>query len=114
MRDRSAELKVKDTGYGIPQDVMPHIFEPFFTTKAETNGSGLGLAIAHGIVAQHGGEILVDSQVQKGTEFTIVLPVRQAGSPSNGGKGGGEAEASGAGERPAIVSDVANAKEISQ
>jgi two-component system NtrC family sensor kinase len=66
---------VKDTGSGIAADVMSHIFEPFFTTKAETNGSGLGLAIAHGIVAQHGGTITVQSEPRKGAEFVISLPL---------------------------------------
>jgi two-component system, NtrC family, sensor kinase len=68
-------ISIKDTGSGIAQDVMSHIFEPFFTTKAETNGSGLGLAIAHGIIAQHGGTITVQSEPGKGAEFTISLPL---------------------------------------
>ena len=68
-------ISVKDTGSGIAPDVMPHIFEPFFTTKAETNGSGLGLAIAHGIVAQHGGTISVQSEPGKGAQFTVALPL---------------------------------------
>jgi len=97
-------LAVKDTGAGIPAEAMPHIFEPFFTTKAETNGSGLGLAIAHGIVAQHGGDITVNSGPGKGTEFIIALPARAlpAAGPDEGEQ-----------RRPAIVSDVAVAKEIS-
>ena len=68
-------VSIRDTGSGIAPDVMPHIFEPFFTTKAETNGSGLGLAIAHGIIAQHGGTITVESEPGKGAEFTISLPL---------------------------------------
>lgn len=70
-------VTVRDTGTGISREAMPHIFEPFFTTKAETQGSGLGLAIAHGIIAQHGGEIAVKTELGKGTEFTIALPLKR-------------------------------------
>lgn len=94
-------LRVRDTGGGIPPDVMPHIFEPFFTTKSETNGSGLGLAIAHGIVAQHGGEITANSTPGKGTEFAIILPIKGAGDKTGA-----------PGSRLALVSDVAEAKEV--
>jgi two-component system NtrC family sensor kinase len=97
-----AFLGVRDTGAGIPKDVMPHIFEPFFTTKAESNGSGLGLAIAHGIISQHGGEITVNSEPGKGTEFIISLSLKRPPEVKDGH----------AGERPAIVSDVAEAKEV--
>jgi CheY-like chemotaxis protein len=66
-------LTVVDTGTGISTDVMPRIFEPFFTTKTPL-GSGLGLAQVHGIVGQHKGRITVDTEVGKGTVFTIYLP----------------------------------------
>jgi len=68
------QLSVSDTGTGIPPSVLPHIFDPFFTTKAPGEGSGLGLAQVHGIVGQHGGRVNVDTQVDKGTTFTIYLP----------------------------------------
>jgi signal transduction histidine kinase/CheY-like chemotaxis protein len=68
-------LRISDTGTGIAPDVLPHIFEPFFTTRAPGSGSGLGLAQVHGIVAQHGGRIGVDTVVGEGTTFTIYLPV---------------------------------------
>lgn len=67
-------LTVSDTGAGISPDVLPHIFEPFFTTKQSDQGTGLGLSQVYGIVKQHGGEIIVDSVVGRGTEFTIYLP----------------------------------------
>jgi two-component system cell cycle sensor histidine kinase/response regulator CckA len=67
-------LTMSDSGTGIPPDVLPHIFEPFFTTRAPL-GSGLGLAQVHGIVGQHGGRIDVDTQVGRGTTFTIYLPL---------------------------------------
>ncbi len=65
---------VRDTGAGIPEDVLPRIFEFAFTTKGE-KGSGLGLAISKEIVESHGGKILVKTQMGKGTEFTVWIPV---------------------------------------
>lgn len=69
------ELSVKDTGCGVPPENLERIFEPFFSTKEVGKGTGLGLAVAYGIVARHGGVIRVQSQVGKGTEFTIWLPL---------------------------------------
>jgi two-component system, NtrC family, sensor kinase len=74
-------VRVKDTGSGIPADVLPHIFEPFFTTKQDQLRTGLGLAVAHSIVEQHGGEISVRSAPGEGTEFTVALPAYAAGCP---------------------------------
>jgi two-component system NtrC family sensor kinase len=68
-------VRVKDTGCGIPADVLPRIFDPFFTTKEDQNRTGLGLAVAHGIVQQHGGDLLVDSTPGVGTEIRVVLPL---------------------------------------
>jgi two-component system NtrC family sensor kinase len=66
------EVTVSDTGTGIPEEVGKKVFQPFFTTKDE--GTGLGLAIVHGIVREHNGKIEVESEVGKGTTFTIFLP----------------------------------------
>jgi two-component system NtrC family sensor kinase len=71
-------LRVKDTGGGIPADVMPRIFDPFFTTKEDQNRTGLGLAVAHSIVEQHAGEIAVRSTPGEGAEFTVTLPATAA------------------------------------
>jgi two-component system NtrC family sensor kinase len=68
-------VRVKDTGCGIPEDVLPRIFDPFFTTKEDQNRTGLGLAVANGIVQQHAGDILVESTPGVGTEFRVVLPL---------------------------------------
>ena len=70
-------ITVRDTGDGIPPDVLPHIFEPFFTTKPVGEGTGLGLAQAYGIVKQHDGFIDAHSQVGEGTTFHIYLPAQQ-------------------------------------
>ena len=72
--DCSVELVVRDTGCGIPQEVLPNIFEPFFTTKEAGKGTGLGLAIAAQMVEDHNGTITVESRVGEGTAFTVTLP----------------------------------------
>jgi two-component system NtrC family sensor kinase len=69
-------VEIEDTGPGISPEVLPHIFEPFFSTKNQTEGVGLGLSVAFGIIQRHGGDIEVDSQVNRGTKFTITLPRR--------------------------------------
>ncbi len=71
------EIKISDTGCGIPPENLEKIFEPFYTTKGQ-KGTGLGLAVIWGIVDNHNGTITVESQVGKGTTFTIHLPVEQS------------------------------------
>ena len=78
---RSAVLKVQDNGPGIAEEHLPHIFDRFYRVdkarSREAGGTGLGLAIVHQLVMLHGGEIRVESEVGKGTTFTVELPLHQ-------------------------------------
>ena len=68
------EIKISDTGCGIPREEIAKIFEPFFTTKGQ-KGTGLGLAVIWGIIDNHNGTVSVDSEINKGTTFTIKIPI---------------------------------------
>jgi signal transduction histidine kinase len=71
------ETMFQDTGCGISRDNIRKIFDPFFTTKEAGAGTGLGLALSYGIIRDHGGIINVESEVNKGTEFAIYLPIKK-------------------------------------
>jgi PAS domain S-box-containing protein len=75
---RWIELSIRDTGTGMPPEVIEHIFEPFYTTKAPGEGTGLGLSAAYGFVHQSGGDMRVESEPGHGTRFIIRLPVDDA------------------------------------
>ena len=68
-------LSISDTGCGIPESDIKRVFEPFFSTKTGKGGTGLGLSITYGLVEQLGGTIDVSSEVNRGTTFTITLPL---------------------------------------
>lgn len=68
-------IRVQDDGSGIAPEILPQLFEPFFTTKEAGRGVGLGLAISHSIVERHNGRIELQSEVGRGTTFTVTLPV---------------------------------------
>ncbi|MFH1891468.1 MAG: ATP-binding protein [Candidatus Zixiibacteriota bacterium] len=74
------EVIIKDNGAGIAPGHINKIFEPFFTTKATGQGTGLGLSISYGIIKDHGGDITVSSELGKGTEFTVILPLESSSS----------------------------------
>ena len=69
------KIKIQDTGHGISEDDIVNLFDPFFTTKAQ-QGAGLGLSVSYGIIRDHGGDIEVKSELDKGTTFTINLPIK--------------------------------------
>lgn len=73
---------ISDTGEGISHNARDHIFEPFFTTKETGKGTGLGLSVVYGIIKEHKGWIIVDSEPDQGTTFTIFLPVSQGTVPT--------------------------------
>ena len=74
--DTHVIVQISDTGEGIPPEKIPNIMNPFFTTKAVRKGTGLGLSISYGIVQKHDGTIDVESEVGKGTTFTVRLPIK--------------------------------------
>ena len=73
--DGQLEISVKDNGSGIPAEIKDKIFQPFFTTKPTGSGTGLGLSLSYDIVKAHGGELKVESEVGKGSEFVIQLSI---------------------------------------
>ncbi len=74
-RDEVIKIEITDTGYGIPQENLPSLFEPFFSSKPEGKGTGLGLSIVYEVIDEHNGSIEVESEVNKGTTFTVKLPI---------------------------------------
>lgn len=80
--NRHLKIKIRDTGSGIPPEVMKKMFDPFFTTKEK--GTGLGLAISYGIVERHQGKIDVETELGKGSTFIVTLPVLDGEEKLNG------------------------------
>ena len=78
-RDRGVIVQIRDTGSGIPADLLPRVFDVFMTTRADVSGTGLGLAVSQEIVKEHGGKITISSELQRGTTVSIFLP----SSPAN-------------------------------
>ncbi|HBA89694.1 MAG TPA: two-component sensor histidine kinase, partial [Geobacter sp.] len=69
-------IEVADTGHGMPPEHLPRVFDPFFTTKEPGRGTGLGLAIAARIAESCGGRLTVQSELGKGSSFTLALPAK--------------------------------------
>ncbi|MDE3017999.1 MAG: PAS domain S-box protein [Nitrospirota bacterium] len=84
--DEACAIDVQDTGCGIQPHLLSRIFDPFFTTKGVGEGTGLGLSVSLGIVERHGGRILVESEVGKGSLFTVSLPLAREGVAAGRGE----------------------------
>lgn len=81
---KHVEIRVEDTGGGMPESVLEHVFEPFYSTKEEESGAGLGLSVVYGIVHRHGGTIEIDSEVGAGT--TVRLRLLRDPKPEDAGE----------------------------
>ena len=103
------KLSISDTGIGIPPENLDRIFDPYFTTKEKGKGTGLGLAAVQGIVKSHGGAILVESQIKKGTKFEVYLPLTPDRSDT---QGQAESQITGGNERILLVDDEHDILEI--
>lgn len=88
----SAVIAIKDTGAGIPHDILERVFEPFFTTKG-VHSSGLGLSVSYGIVNRHRGDIKIKSTEGQGTVFTVSIPLHHAATDEKSGRQPSEAAA---------------------
>jgi len=80
VHEKEAIVDVADTGVGIPSEHIGRIYDPFFTTKSDGRGIGLGLSVTYGIVQEHGGSLICESDVNKGTRFRLVLPLADQSS----------------------------------
>lgn len=107
-------MAVEDTGTGIPESIRERLFDPFFTTKPAGEGTGLGLSVVHGIVARHGGEVLVETEVGRGSCFTATFP--SVAGPESAGECSGQRARSAPspreGQRILVVEDETGARAV--
>ena len=105
-------LSVEDTGVGIPEELLDKIFDPFFTTKPVGQGTGLGLATVLGIVESHGGFVLVESQVGRGSTFSVYLPALPQEQATDPALKPSKPARRGQGQRILVVDDEPAVREI--
>ena len=101
--DSRAVVSIQDTGVGMDKNIQDKVYDPFFTTKEPGKGTGLGLSTAYGIVKQHGGDILIESEPGRGTTFHILLPL--ADSVDRGEESPATELIQGRGQRVLVVDD---------
>ena len=105
-------LTVSDTGSGMPPEILEHVFEPFFTTQEVGEASGLGLSLAYGFAKQSGGQLVIDSEVDRGTTVTMYLP-RASQAEVHAETGAAAAEEFGArGETVLVVEDEPDMRQV--
>jgi PAS domain S-box-containing protein len=112
---RFARLDIRDTGGGMPPEVVSRLFEPFFTTKPSGQGAGLGLATVQGIIRRAGGRLEVSSAPGRGTTMTVLLPVTEAAAVCPGRAANGSPQPlRGSGELVLVVEDEASIREATR
>jgi PAS domain S-box-containing protein len=110
---RYLEIRVDDSGEGMPPEVLERVFEPFFTTKAPGQGTGLGLAMVYTITKNHGGYVMAESDPGQGSSFRVFFPVEEGlGLARTEAQGGQRESRPGAGQRILVVDDEPALREI--
>jgi two-component system, cell cycle sensor histidine kinase and response regulator CckA len=109
---RYVSLSVRDTGVGIPPDLLDRIFDPFFTTKPLGQGTGLGLSTTRGIVRAHGGFVSVYSEPRQGTQFTLYFPALDDATRSGDTRDESTPAPEGRGELILVVDDEKQLREM--
>jgi CheY-like chemotaxis protein len=109
---RFVRLSVRDTGCGISPEILPRIFEPFFTTKPVGRGTGLGLATVYGITRQHHGWVEVQSKINEGTTFHVLLPAISSGKQTHTAAPPKPLASEGGGETILVVEDEPDLRDL--